>query len=199
MDKDDDTDRYWMRSTGSAKGSNKPGLPTTTSPARAALDRSNWIRKCASLILSSYRKDDFADPDGYVVQLAMVLERYDDKVIDAVTSPVTGIQRTCKFPPSIAEFVEFIDEHIRRATFAAQYDARSRKQLDEREEFEREAKAETPEHRQRVAERIKGELRAKGFAFSGDSKPAQNHWKKFSAEELLKIYPPKSTDRGSDP
>ena len=63
----------------------------------------------------------------------MVLERYDDKVIDAVTSPATGIQRTCKWPPSIAEMVEFIDEHIRRAGFAANYDARSRAQIEERE------------------------------------------------------------------
>lgn len=119
----------------------------------------------------------------------MVLERYDDAVIRAVTSPVTGIQRTCNFPPSIAEFVEFIDEHIRRSTFASNYDTRSRKQLEEREQFEREAKAETPAQRQQVAERIRGEMRAAGFQFAGDTKPAQNHWKRYSAAELLAKYP----------
>lgn len=188
---DDDTDRYWMHSTGSASNS-KPQVPAKiTSPDRAALDRSNWIKNCAQLILGSYRRDDFADPSSYAVQLGMILERYDDSVIEAVTSPTTGIQRTCKFPPSIAEFVEFIDEHIRRSTYAAQFDARAREQLRERDEFERQEKAESPEHRKKVADRIKGELREHGFEFRGDTKPAKSTWKQFSAEELLKMYPPR--------
>jgi len=186
---DDDTDRYWTRSTGSGNGS-KPKVPaTTTSPVRAALDRSNWIKKCAQLILGSYRRDDFADPESYAVQLGMVLERYDDKVIEEVTSPVTGIQRNCKFPPSIAEFVEFIDEHIRRSTVATTYDQRSREQLRERAEHE--AKAEPLEYRQAVTARMLGELRAKGFQFAGDTKPQQQTWKQFSPDDLLRKYPPK--------
>jgi hypothetical protein len=88
----------------------------------------------------------------------MVLERYDDKVIREVSSPATGIQRTCKFPPSIAEVVEFIDEHIRRSTYASQYDVRSEQQLKERAENEQQEKAESPEHRHKVAERIKHEV-----------------------------------------
>ena len=141
MATDDDTDRYWMRSTGSEKNSTPQGASDDYIPGSSGHDRSNWIRTCAQQVLSSYRKDDFADPDSYGVQLAMVLERYDDKVIDAVTSPVTGIQRTCKFPPSIAEVVEFIEEHIRRAAYAANYDARSRAQIEEREQFERQISA----------------------------------------------------------
>jgi len=190
---DDDTDRYWMRPTGSGKSSTPKGRSlTSTSPAQADPHRSDWIRTCAQQILSSYRKDDFADPDGYFVQLAIVLERYDDDVIRAVTSPVTGIQRTCKFPPSIAEFVEFIDEHIRRSTYAASYDTRSQEQLRLREQIEREQKAEPPEKRKEVADRIRAELRASGFQFKGDAKPAANHWKRYSADELLAKYPIKA-------
>ena len=118
----------------------------------------------------------------------MVLERYPDKVIDAVTSPVTGIQRTCKFPPSIAEFVEFIDETIRRATYAKNYDERSKRQLAERDEFEHQGKTESAEYRATVAARIKNELRGHGFQFEGDTKLAQNAWKQFSADELLARY-----------
>jgi hypothetical protein len=44
-----------------------------------------------------------------LVQLGLVLEQYDDAVIRWVTSPLTGIQRQCKFPPSIAEVVEACD------------------------------------------------------------------------------------------
>ena len=94
----------------------------------------------------------------------MILDRYDDAVIEAVTLPTTGIQRTCKFPPSIAEVVAFIDDHIRRANYAKEYDTRTREQLREREEFERSTKAETPEHRAAVVKRCKEEVRAKAFA-----------------------------------
>jgi len=90
----------------------------------------------------------------------MVLERYDDAVIRAVTSPVTGIQRTCKFPPSIAEVVEFIDEHIRRATFANDYNARSRAQIEEREQFERDQR-EPLEYRRAVVERVMADYKSK--------------------------------------
>jgi hypothetical protein len=124
----------------------------------------------------------------FLTQLAMVLERYDDKTVTAVTSPITGIQRTCKFPPSIAEFVEFIEETIRRATYASTYDQRSRKQLEEREEYERQGKTESAEHRAAVTARIKDELRGHGFQFKGDTKPADNPWKQFSADELLTRY-----------
>jgi hypothetical protein len=141
----------------------------TTSQGRAGLDRSKWIAKCAARLLSSYRKDDFHDADGYAVQAAMVLERYDDAVIEAVTSPITGIQRTCAFPPSLAEVVAFIDDHVRRSTYAAQYDARSQEQLREREQFKTGAKAETPEHRKAVWARIKGELQAKGWQTIGEA------------------------------
>lgn len=126
----------------------------------------------------------------------MVLERYDDVVIRAVISPITGIQRTCKFPPSIAEFVEFIDEHVRRSTFTATYDSRSQQQIKERKEFERQGKTETLEQRKAIAERIKGELRAKGFQFEGDSKSEQREtWRQFSVKELLWKYPSKTPER----
>lgn len=67
------------------------------------------ITKCAKRLFSAYRRDDFAEPDGFVLQLGLVLEPYPDSVIDEVTSPRTGLQRRLKFPPSIAEVVEACD------------------------------------------------------------------------------------------
>lgn len=64
------------------------------------------ITRQAKMIFSAYRRDEFADPDGFVLQLGLVLERYADTVIQTVTDPRTGIQRRSKFPPSIAEVVE---------------------------------------------------------------------------------------------
>jgi len=118
----------------------------------------------------------------------MVLERYDDKVIEAVTSPITGIQRTCKFPPSIAEFVEFIDEHIRRAGFAANYDARSKAQIEEREQFERE-QLEPLEYRREVVKRVMAEYKTQQ---TPETKPQRQTWQPLTAEALLAKYPPKA-------
>ena len=61
------------------------------------------------MLLAAYRRDDLADPEGFVAQLGVVLEGYDDAVIVAVTSPHTGLQRRCKWLPTIAEVVEACD------------------------------------------------------------------------------------------
>jgi hypothetical protein len=159
----DTNDQYWPHSTGSGNGSERRAPLATTSPARVGLNRSDWVRKKAQIVLSSYRRDDFADPDSFAVQLAMVLERYPDSVVTEATSPLTGIQRACKFPPSIAEVVEFCDELQRRSTRTAQWDERSRKQLEDRAAFDAMTKEESLEHRQQVAERIRRGLSENGF------------------------------------
>jgi hypothetical protein len=179
-------DQSWMHSINSVNNSNKQAQAITTSPEVAALDRSNWITKCAQMVLSSYRRDDFADPAGYAVQLAMVLERYGDDVIQAVTSPTTGIQRTCKFPPTIAEFVEFIDEHVRRSTYTAKYEAQSQKQLKERTELDANDWEITPERRRQIAQEIL-EWNARRHAEFNTvaTKPREWHWKRLNTETML--------------
>lgn len=64
------------------------------------------IARQVKTLFAAYRRDDFADPEGFVVQLGTVLEAYPEDVIVEITSPRTGLQRRCKFPPSIAEVVE---------------------------------------------------------------------------------------------
>src|SRR5262249_21136906 len=139
--------RYWPQPTGSVNDSRPQAQRTTMSLDQAVLDRSEWIKTRAKIVFGSYRRDDFADPENFLLQLGMVLERYDDKIIEAVTSPLTGIQRECKFPPSIAEFVEFCDETQRRLSWATEYDKRTAEQLRARERFERQGEEETLEHR----------------------------------------------------
>lgn len=74
------------------------------------VSRAKRITQQARLIFSAYRRDDFADPDGFVLQLGMVLERYPDAVISEVSHPLTGIQRRHKGrPPDIAAIVEECD------------------------------------------------------------------------------------------
>lgn len=78
------------------------------------------------MIFSAYRKDDFADAEGFAVQLATVLERYPDGVIEAVTGPLTGIQRRSKFPPTLAEIVTACDDETGRRESMARYAAMRR-------------------------------------------------------------------------
>jgi hypothetical protein len=120
----------------------------------------------AARVLSSYRRDDFQNADSYAVQLAMVLERYDDRIIEAVMSPLTGIQRECKFPPSIAEFVEFCDETRRRTNWESEYNKRTAKQFKERDRLERLGKETSVEYRTEVINRVLGPAAADyGFQF----------------------------------
>jgi hypothetical protein len=137
-------------------------------------------------VFGAYRRDEFADPENFIQQLGMILERYDDHVIERVTNPLTGIQRKCKFPPSIAEMVEACDAEHRSHTYVAQYDRRSTQQLRERAEAESLETAEPLEYRRNVAERILAEYKA--TTTPPETKPQQQRWKRFTTDELLAMY-----------
>ena len=72
-----------------------------------------WLADKIKLLFSSYRLDSYPDPELFMAQIGTILERYEAPVVAAVTSPLTGIQRKCKFPPTIAELVEECDS-VRR-------------------------------------------------------------------------------------
>lgn len=75
------------------------------------------------MVFGAYRKDDFADPENFLLQLGMVLERYSDAVIERVSDPrsADSLQRRCKFPPSIAEIGDLADGEASRQAHAAHY------------------------------------------------------------------------------
>lgn len=88
--------------------------PAATSPGRRDPKRSAWILAQAKQVFGSYRKDDFADPDSFLAQLGMILERYSDDIIAKACHPVTGIQRVYRTPPSMAAIAEFCDDESER-------------------------------------------------------------------------------------
>lgn len=63
------------------------------------------------MLFSAYRRDDFADPAGFAVQIASVLSEFSEEVVLYVTSPKTGIQRRSKWPPTISEILEACEDH----------------------------------------------------------------------------------------
>jgi len=70
------------------------------------VSKTKTIARAIETLFSAYRRADYADAVGFVGQLGVVFEDYPESVIEAVTSPRTGLQRTCKFAPSIAEIAE---------------------------------------------------------------------------------------------
>jgi hypothetical protein len=83
------------------------------------------------MIISAYRKADYADPMGFVTQLGVVLEAYPEWIVRYVTDPTTGIQRRQTFPPSIAEVVSACEELYSPIRFAERWDEQARKQAEE--------------------------------------------------------------------
>lgn len=70
------------------------------------------ITRQIKILLSSYRRDDYADPDGFVVQVAALFGRQSRNVIVEVTNPLNtrSIQRKHPtFPPNIGEVAEAIE------------------------------------------------------------------------------------------
>jgi hypothetical protein len=87
----------------------KPQVPAPSSgPSRKC--EPGWLLTKMQILFSSYRLDSYPDPEAFMAQIGTVLEQYDPQVVSIATSPLTGIQRKCKFPPSIAEVVEFCEE-----------------------------------------------------------------------------------------
>lgn len=68
--------------------------------------------RCQLALFSAYRIDQYGDPEGFKASLGAVLEQYPDDVIRYVCDPRTGVQRQCKFPPTISEIVTACDARI---------------------------------------------------------------------------------------
>jgi hypothetical protein len=191
----------------------------------------------AKLILGSYRADQANDPDVYVTAIAHLLATYPPEIGAALTDPKNGIAGKYKWLPTVSEVKEEADRLADPTPSLDKFHEAIAKTLQDREKYEREEKAETPEHRHKVAERITREIAAAFASSDGEiynvfvptfapqyrnmvnrggrpgvsledktrqgvwvpldwlasvrqSKKAT--WRRFSAEELLKIYPPKS-------
>jgi hypothetical protein len=65
------------------------------------------------ILFSAYRIDQYSDPEGFKVNIGLVLEQYPLDTIRFVTDPRTGVQRRCNWPPSVKEVVDAGDQHMR--------------------------------------------------------------------------------------
>jgi hypothetical protein len=74
--------------------------------------RKTLILQRQRILFSAFRSDQYSDPEGYLASLGMVLEQYPDDVIVYISDPRTGVQRACKWPPTISEIVEACDRRM---------------------------------------------------------------------------------------
>ena len=73
--------------------------------------------------MSAYRRDDYDNPEMFVVQVAMNFRRYPEAIVEYVTDPTTGIQTRCKFPPALSEIVEALEAERIHQEKIARYSA----------------------------------------------------------------------------
>lgn len=69
------------------------------------------MSRAIQCLFSAYRRDDFADPEGFVAQLGVILCDFPEEVVTYVTSPKTGMQRRSKWPPAISEVLQACEDH----------------------------------------------------------------------------------------
>jgi hypothetical protein len=67
------------------------------------------------VLFSAYRLDQYTDPDGFKLNIGLVLEQYPIETIKFVTDPRTGVQRRHEWPPSVKNVVDACDSHMGQA------------------------------------------------------------------------------------
>jgi hypothetical protein len=63
-------------------------------------------------MFGAYRLDQYSDPDSFMLQVAVVFSQYEGAVLLRATDPRRRdcLQRRFKFPPSLYEISESLDE-----------------------------------------------------------------------------------------
>lgn len=106
------------------------GQSSTPSNEYKGVSKQTKIAGAARAIFSAYRRDDFADPEGFVVQLGTLLEGYEVAVIEYISSPITGVQRKFDYPPNIKQIGDACEAEAKRRLAMARASHSPRAQLN---------------------------------------------------------------------
>jgi hypothetical protein len=111
-------------------------------------------------LLDGYPNLNLAEPERYIADLCSLLVLYPNW---AGEQAVSHIKRTTEWPPAYGALRKELEDRVRTHRYAAEWEAQTRRQLADKRTEQR-----TPEYSARVVDRIKNELRAKGFRFKDD-------------------------------
>jgi hypothetical protein len=87
-------------------------------------------------LLGCYRTGEANDPEIYLAAVVAVLSDYPIDIVAAVTDPRTGIPAKLKWLPTIAEIKTACEDIAGPRRRMAEWETRSRAQLDERAQLE---------------------------------------------------------------
>lgn len=79
----------------------------------------------AKALFGCFRRADANDPETYVAAVAAILSEYPAEVIEYVTDPRTGLPRTSKWLPTIAEIAEACDKEKSMGPLREKYRGKS--------------------------------------------------------------------------
>lgn len=153
-----------------------PALPASyrCSPAVAA--------DCARILVGSYRRDDFHDPEVFIAQVTALFGGFPEEIVRQVIDPLRGLPRKSKFPPTISEVGDALDEAMRPHYERA---ARERKAEEERVAVAAEAGGD-PERKRELLRRWEEEIRPQLVANANPNRPKETPEQ---ALERLKAIP----------
>src|SRR5262249_29222092 len=118
--------------------------------------------KYAKLLLGCYRTGDANDPEVYTTAIVAILSDYPEHIQQTVTDPRGGLPSKVQWLPTPKEVRDACEVLHQRELRKAEWDARTKAQLEERARID--AVRLAPAKRQSWEE-VKAELEAKGFTF----------------------------------
>src|SRR6185312_3637197 len=84
----------------------QPSIGSSTRGPKVSVET---LKARLKLLLSSYRRDQYADPDGFVLQVGLLMSEFEEDVILYATDPRTGIQNEYpRFPPNVGEIGQYL-------------------------------------------------------------------------------------------
>jgi hypothetical protein len=101
-----------------------PGAVSSTPSTQSSQGQSKktLVLQGMKILFSAYRIDQYSDPDGFKLNVGLVLEQYPAETIRFVTDPRTGVQRRHDWPPSVKNVVDACDQHMRETAMRRRYD-----------------------------------------------------------------------------
>lgn len=95
-------------------------------PKRSSAKRLEMIATRVELLMGAYRRDAFDNPGIFVSSVTQLFETFPDCVIESVTSPRSGLQTECTFPPSLAEIRARCERSLRQYSTISLANARKK-------------------------------------------------------------------------
>src|ERR1700694_4013390 len=105
-----------MQSNAQAEAYSLPSKTNSPAPSKKTVVVQRLI-----VLFSAYRLDQYSDPEGFKINIGLVLEQYPIDTIRFVTDPRTGIQRTHEWPPSVANVVTACESHVANVAKQARF------------------------------------------------------------------------------